>query len=166
MTHDNSAPYGPNIASYAVKITIVGNEEMVINDIGSGIRYDTPLKFALLDYDEQVMVLNNVDQIILTPVNSTISSIGGVNSALTRNGVSTFDNLVAIAKYGAKDIKYQANSKAIDSTKILIALGSLIWDNIVSFNFRNCMPGESIIDNHRCQECSAGSYSLEWNSPE
>jgi hypothetical protein len=122
---------------------------MIINEVGSGIKYEKPLQFALLDYDKQVMVLNNVDQIILTSVNLTISSIAGINSALMKNGIATFYNLVAIAKYGSKDIKYQANSKAIDSAKIRTALGSLNWDNIISFNFRNCMPGESIINNHK-----------------
>jgi hypothetical protein len=162
----NAAPYGPDLASYAVKIRMVGSEEMVINNIGPDIKNEGVVKFELIDYEDQVMVLNNVDQIKITPRNVSNSSIGGVNLVLMQNGVASFDNLVATAKYGSQNVKYQASSKAISSEKISQVYGSVISDNLIIFNFRNCKPGESIIDNYKCHECSAGSYSLEWNSLE
>jgi predicted outer membrane repeat protein len=162
---NNHAPYGPDLASYAVMIKMLGSDEMIIDDVGSNIKYEKNVKFVLLDYDNQVMVLNNVNQITITPVDTSISSIGGVNSVLLKSGIATFDNLVATAKYGSKNIKYQVASKAINSVKINQVYGSTIGNNILTFNFRNCMPGESIIGDYKCQECSAGSYSFLWNSP-
>jgi predicted outer membrane repeat protein len=166
INQNNIAPYGPDLASYPVKIKFADRNDMVINDIGSNIKYEKEVKFALFDYDDQVMVLNNVNQITLTPVNLSISSIGGVNSVLMKHGIATFTNLIATAKYGSKDVKYQVSSKAINKVKINEVFGTSINDNIVTFNFRNCIPGESIINNYKCQECSAGSYSFQWNSPE
>jgi predicted outer membrane repeat protein len=163
---NNSAPYGPNLASYAVKIKMLGNDEMVISNIGSNIKLEETIHLALLDYDDQVMVLNSVNQIIITPVDRSIASVRGVNSVLLHNGVATFDNLVAITKYGSKNVKFQASSKGIDSTKIKKVYGAEISENIVTFNFRDCMPGESIANNYSCNKCSAGSYSLQWSSSE
>jgi hypothetical protein len=134
---NNIASYGPNIASYAFKIKMVGNDEMVINDVGSNIRYEQELKFALLDYDDQVMVLNSVNQIVITPVDSAVSSIRGVNTVLLKNGVATFDNLVAVAKYGSHNIKYTVNSKAIDSIKVRAVYGLTRSNNTITMNFRN-----------------------------
>jgi hypothetical protein len=134
---NNIAVYGLNIASYAFKIIMVDNDEMIINDVGSNIRYEHELKFALLDYDDQVMVLNSVNQIMITPVNSTVSSIRGVNSVLLKNGVANFDNLIAVAKYGSQNIKYTVNSKAINSAKVREVYGSTSTNSTITMNFRN-----------------------------
>jgi hypothetical protein len=112
------------------------------------------------------MVLNSVNQIVITPVDSTVSSIRGVIYVLLKNGVATFDNLVVVAKYGSHNIKYTVNSKAIDNIKVKEVYGSVSSNNTIAMNFRNWKPGESIIGGYSCQECSAGSYSLQWNSPE
>jgi hypothetical protein len=162
----NWASYGPDLASYAFKIKMVGSEEMVFNNVGSDIKYEDTVKLALLDYDDQVMALNNIDQIMIIPVNSSISSIRGVNSALWRKGIATFENIIAVAKYGSQNVKYKATSKIIDTSKLKQVYESSNFDNIITMNFRNCKPGESIIDDYKCQECSAGSYSLQWNSSE
>jgi hypothetical protein len=163
---NNAAAYGPNIASYAFKIIMVDNDEMIINDVGSNIRYEHELKFALLDYDNQVMVLNSVNQIVITPVDSAVSSIRGVNTVLLKDGVATFNNLIAVAKYGSQNIKYTVNSKAINSARVREMYGSTSNNNIITMNFRNWKPGERIIDDYSCNECSAGTYSFQWNSPE
>jgi hypothetical protein len=162
---NNSAPYGPDLASYAVKIKMVGRNEMVIDDIGSNIKYEKEVKLALLDYDDQVMVLNNANQITLNPVDTTISSISGVNSALLYSGVATFDSIIAITKYGSQNVMYQTSSKAINNAKISKVYGAPISDNSIIFNFRNWKPGESIINGREWNEWAAGSYSFHWNSP-
>jgi predicted outer membrane repeat protein len=160
---NNSAAYGPDLASYPVKIQMLDHSESVISNVGSNTVYEETLNFALLDYDNQTMVLNNVNQIIINPVNSSQASVVGTNAVLLKNGVASFTNLVAIAQPGSQNIKFQASSKAINNAKINQIYGSAVSDNFINFNFRNCMPGEQIIGN-RCVPCSAGSYSLEWNS--
>ena len=138
---------------------------MSINNVGSGIANTEEIKFSLLDYDNQIMVQNSVSQIIITSVNSSTSSVAGTNSKQMKSGVATFDNLIAISAPGSSNVKFKASSKAISNSKIIGAFGSSISNNTISFNFRDCKPGEYILDN-TCVECSAGSFSLEWNSIE
>ena len=80
--NNNSAIYGPNIASYAVKITYAEDsiKQLKITNLGSGIVLESNLNLALRDYDDQIMILDNVNQILLSSKNVTISQVGGFNS--------------------------------------------------------------------------------------
>jgi hypothetical protein len=163
---NNSAPYGPDLASYAVKIRMMNTttDEMQVDNVGSDIVIPQTLYFDLLDYDNQVMVLNNINQIVITPVNANISSVSGTNSELLRKGVASFDSLKAIAVPGSSGVMYRATSKAIETQKLNEIYGSNVNQNLISFNFRNCQPGEFIKDGNKCEVCSGGSYSFDWNS--
>jgi hypothetical protein len=163
---NNSAPYGPDLASYAVKIRMMSKttDEMQVDNVGSDIVIPQTLYFELLDYDNQVMVLNNINQIVITPVNANISSVSGTNSELLKNGVASFDSLKAIAVPGSSGVMYRATSKAIDTQKLNEIYGSNVNQNLISFNFRKCQPGEFIKDGNKCDVCSGGSYSFDWNS--
>ena len=57
--NNNSALYGPDIASYAVKIVKSGTQEnkITLNDVASGLQYKNTLSFDLIDYDEQEHLL-------------------------------------------------------------------------------------------------------------
>jgi len=79
---NNTASYGPNIASYGVKITFSTSTstDMKISNLGSGITYEQQMKLVVRDYDDQVMVLNNENQIIITSDNNTLAQVGGFNS--------------------------------------------------------------------------------------
>ena len=80
--NNNSAMYGPNIASYAVKITYAEDsiKQLKITNLGSGIVLESNLNLALRDYDDQIMILDNINQILLSSKNVTISQVGGFNS--------------------------------------------------------------------------------------
>lgn len=160
---DNSALYGPDLASYPVKINFYKkySEVIVIDNIGSN-KVIEPFSLALLDYDNQVMVLNNENQISIIPVDQV--SIEGTNSVLMREGVSYFANLIAVAAPGSSGVRIKATSKDIDSAKIQKIYGSSISDNIAYLNFRNCTPGEYVVDKLRCFDCAPGTYSLQWSS--
>lgn len=151
---NNQAPYGPDIASYPVKIRFQGSnsDDMVLNDVGSGILYPNTLSLALMDYDNQVMVLNNENQILITPVDPTNSSMQGFNAALLQQGVASFDNLIAIATPGQSGVEYRASSNAIDMALINSAFGSQISDNLITVNFRFCKPGEQQYSDTECRE--------------
>ena len=138
---------------------------MSISNVGSGIANTEEIKFSLLDYDNQIMVHNNVSQITITPVNSPISSVAGTYSEQVKSGVATFDNLIAISPPGSSNVQFRASSKAISNSKIIKAFGSSINNNTISMNFRDCKPGEYILGN-TCGECTAGLFSLKWNSLE
>jgi hypothetical protein len=162
---NNSALYGPNIASYAVKIQMQGNEskEMELNNVGPSIPMENSLSFVLMDYEDQVIETNNVNEITISPVNRSVSSIVGSKSVLLKNGVATFFNFTATSTPGSSNVKFRASSKAIDTAKINKIYGSPVSENLITINFRHWMPGEFKFGN-RCIECSAGSFSLEWNS--
>jgi hypothetical protein len=144
---DNSAPYGLDLGSYAVKINVYGRtDEIVINNVASG-KVIEPFALALLDYDNQIMVLNDVNQISIVPVDQV--TIEGTNSILMDQGVAYFDNLIAIAIPGSSSVRIKATSKAIDSSKIQNIYGTSISENILYLNFRNCTPGEYVVNNLR-----------------
>ena len=57
---NNSANYGPNIASYPVKIGIDNmTDNIKLENIASGQIYNSPLYMTLLDYDLQQVKINN-----------------------------------------------------------------------------------------------------------
>ena len=136
--NSNSADYGPNIASYAVKITMADDLKMnlAIDKLGSGIKYEKQLGLVVRDYDDQRMVLNNKDQIILTSNDNTKAQVLGFNSAPLIKGEAKFDNFIVVAKPGAENIKVLASSNAINKNKISTIFGSAQSGNLININFR------------------------------
>lgn len=57
---NNTAVYGPNIASYPIKIKQQNSdiENIILHDIGSGVTNNASVYFALYDHDEQIYVSN------------------------------------------------------------------------------------------------------------
>jgi len=163
---NNTALYGPNIASYATKITFKQDptKEMKITNLGSGIVYEQEIELTLRDADDQIMVLDNSNQIILTSVvNSSLATVKGFNSAILKNGIAKFNNFIVVSEPGTQNIFVSATSKAINKNKLSILTGSTIKDNFIEVGFRFCKPGEQIFEKE-CRKCSPGTYSLNWNS--
>ncbi|CAI2375458.1 unnamed protein product [Moneuplotes crassus] len=162
---NNTANYGNNIASYAVKVTFANDSRapLKLNDFGSGLAYPETLNFAVRDYDDQVMNLNSQDQIRMSATNSKTTEVKGFNSAPLRNGIAEFDNLIVVAEQGSDEIQVTATSNAIDQNRIQQIFGSQISSNIITCNIRYCKPGE-LAEGNICRECSPGTYSLEWSS--
>lgn len=140
---NNSASYGPNIASYAVKIFEKDKlgESIVMKDVGSGILWNETLKLVLADYDNQTMVLDDSSQIKISALDAN-SKVSGTDSVKVSKGIAEFSNLIFISKVGSKNVKYQATSKGIDNTKIQRAFGNAISENKIDVSFRYCKPGE------------------------
>jgi predicted outer membrane repeat protein len=163
---NNEALYGKNIASYPVKIRIYESriDTMEIDNVASGLVYAETLYLSLVDYDSQVMVLDSESIIQINPVNFSESSLEGTNFGLLREGVTSFSNLIFSNKPGAVDKLFIATTSAIDSDKITTVFGEQISQNIISVSFRWCKPGEIKLDTGKWSECSAGAYSLKWNS--
>ena len=151
---DNQAQYGSDIASYPVKIVNNGSrtDSMSISNIGSGIQYDDTITLALLDYDNQTMVLNDQDSITINPSDFSQSSIFGTNYGLLTDGVTSFSGLTFTNQPGAMNVPFVASSKAIDTDKINNVFGSQISDNIIDISFRWCQPGEIDDQNGTCTQ--------------
>jgi len=158
----NSAPYGPDLASYPVKIRMFGedSDDITLKNVGPGISNSEEIKLVLMDNDNQIMVLENTRQIIISSPNTTLVTVSGYNSNLLKAGVVTFDNLILSAEIDSKNVTLQASSKAINTSKLNKIYQSEVSSNEVSANFRNCIAGEFIESSNTCRECSSGTYSI------
>ena len=159
---NNSAPYGSNIASYSVKIieSISKNSSIIFNEIPSGIKLDTILSLILQDYDNQTTPDSSY-QIKISPLTKG-AFVSGYDSARVIQGNAKFDSLAFTFYPGINHVQFKATSNAIN-TQNNNAMKTPSYTSIdVSFRFWG--PGESQISNNSWQICSAGTYSLEWNS--
>ena len=158
----NSAPYGSIIASYPVKITekISLNTSIIYDNVPSGIKMNSPLVFALQDYDGQT-IHDSIYQVKINAVSSNAST-AGYNSAKATSGVATFNNLIFVSSPGAQHVTFKATSNAIDVTKNT-ALNMSTFSSI-DVSFRFWMPGEAQISSSLCQTWAPGTFSFTWNS--
>ena len=114
---NNQAVYGPDIASYAVKLRFrdINSDQMNITDIASGVQYANNIIFELVDYDNQIMMLNNINQVEISVANKSQLQLKGTNNALLKEGIATFSNFVAVSKPGNTNVLISVKCKAIDN---------------------------------------------------
>ncbi|CAI2361915.1 unnamed protein product [Moneuplotes crassus] len=163
---NNKADYGPNFASYPAKIGLVDTsqgEDIILDNIGSGITIDQILTLAIYDVDNQIMNLDNSSQITIT--RSDAAKIRGYNTASVSKGIAQFDNIAAIATGGIRSSNFTLSSKSINIGKVKEVLGTLYIQEDLQIKFRYCQPGERILGDE-CTVCVAGTYSLKWNATE
>ena len=139
----NTAQYGHNIASYPVRIANVDNmnESISLSNVGSGIYFhDSPpssnkpyLKLALVDYDDQIMVLSNSTKISIINTDNS-SSVIGTSEMVTTQGVAQFDNIGFISMPGSSNVMFESSSEDIDNDKV--SKLDLAIDNTITVDFR------------------------------
>ena len=132
---NNTAPYGPDIGSYPVRIASSDmiDEPIMITNVASGIVYNEILKLLLVDYDGQTMNLVNNSQIKISPVTSGASLIG-VDYSVLVNGEATFDTLQFVYAPGQDNIQFLATSDLIDPYKVSYL--SLPTNDSIDVSFR------------------------------
>jgi hypothetical protein len=138
---------------------------MSIENLGSGITHEDPVMMALRDYDDQIMVLDSISQVVITSVNASESTVAGFNNDVLDKGIAQFDAFQVRTEPGTSNVQVQASSKAIDTAKIAETFEGQISENIIDLSFRYCKPGEMSVGDV-CSTCSPGTYSLQWNSTE
>ena len=143
---NNTATYGPDIGSYAVRVAQEDaiDDHIMLIDVASGLRYDAIVRLLLVDYDNQVMNLENTSQIKILPVTQD-AKLKGVDSSALIMGVAEFDGLQFEYYPGATNVEYFATSDLIDQTKV--GYLDLPTNNTITVSFRYCKPGEIIVDN-------------------
>lgn len=102
------------------------------------------MRLSLLDFDNQTMVLNNIDQISIFAADTSESSVTGVNTASLKDGVAEFDSVQFVSEIGSKGVKFNMVSKAIDNTKVSNLYGAAALVNEITVDFRLCKPGEQV----------------------
>ncbi|CAI2377869.1 unnamed protein product [Moneuplotes crassus] len=163
----NVAKYGPNIASYPVRIVQRGTNtnKVLLDNVASGLQYEEKLEFDLVDFDGQIMNLESSNTIKILIEDSRIS-IKGTDFGKLVNGQTELTNLIFIGEVGLQNVKYKLTSKAIDQNMLNEILGHTdgMYDNYIEVSFRYCNSGEIQTANKQCEECKPTTYSFGWNS--
>ena len=138
----NSALYGPNIASYAIKVKIGNSSEnsVTISNAVSG-QTSQEFTFSILDYDNQVMNQDSTSKITIK-AKTTGAQVIGKNIGVVNTGITKMDGLIFISEPGSKSIIFSINPSSID-----LDIAKTIYGNNYTFpsiisNFRYCRPGE------------------------
>jgi hypothetical protein len=140
---NNTATYGPNIASYAIKIMKEGTavDQINITNIGSGIEETLSLSLALYDHDDQIMVLDSTSPIEIKAIEEG-TRVLGTTVNIFHQGVAKIDLLEFEAQPGTAVVNYSLTPDAIDMNVMRKQYGSDYTLNDVLVNFRYCKPGE------------------------
>lgn len=144
---NNSAEYGDNLASYPVKIIDYETSihKISIDSVGSGITHNGIIKVALVDYDHQLMSIEDDANVkIMAMSNST--SVKGTNLERFHQGVASFSGVKFYAKPGSQDVPFLFYSDSISPQQLYYGLGvfanSTEYLNLINVSFRYCQPGE------------------------
>ena len=166
---NNTASYGPNVGSYPISIVGKPSNSRATNiyNIGSGIPYHNELTFSLIDYDNQVCVLES-NSIIKIVSESSDWKIQGIDYAKLTKGVAVFQSVTFVGRPGLTNAKFKLQWDAIDNqiiNEILLSnqSDSQMYSSYISATFRYWMPGE-IQNNNEWLKWSYLTYSLNWNS--
>ena len=132
---NNTALYGPNIASYPVRIVFNNsvNDPMRLTDVVSGAAYSHQLNLTIVDYDNQVMNLLSNSQVKIVAVTNN-ASVKGIDSSKLIGGVAEFDNIQFVYRPGHSNTTYLAISNLIDANKVSYI--DVPTDNTISVSFR------------------------------
>ena len=145
---NNTAIYGPDIASYPVRISVkeTNVSRVTLSNIGSGVSQDVALNLALFDHDNQIAVLDNVSQIEIKPTQAN-TTVSGTTAVKVTNGVAKFSEMKFTATPGAQNVQYSLTSDGLDLTKIMKQYGEDFEAQSIVVNFRFCRPGEIEMSN-------------------
>lgn len=140
---NNSAPYGPNMGSYATKIMILNEsyDGLYFTNVGSGVQYFESFGLAMFDNEDQIMALDNASQIVIT-ANDSSSSISGINAIQVDSGQVVFDDITFVSHPGSTRVPFTVTSATIDLEKLKLRYGSNHTLEKLYIDFRWCEPGE------------------------
>jgi hypothetical protein len=134
---NNVAEYGPNFASYPVKIGLEEsqNKEILIQNVPSGQIFPNTLNLVLYDSDDQVTNLKNYSQIKIKEV-LTGSSVLGQNIAIVKQGKAEFNQTIFTYMPGTVSIPFKLQSNAFDLPKLKEVFGEDYEIPLMHANFR------------------------------
>ena len=161
--NNNSALYGPNIASYAIKLKIDNqiNSSIMINNVVSG-KIGQAFKFSILDFDDQVMILDSSSKITVRS-NTNNSQTTGKIIGVVKEGVIEMSEIIFISAPGSANITFSIIPSSIDMKIAHAVYGADYNLPIIIANFRYWKPGEYSYLN-QWFSWSQNSYSLIWNA--
>ncbi|CAG9312604.1 unnamed protein product [Blepharisma stoltei] len=174
---NNSAFYGPDIASFPTMMIFLNNETrrlqskaifkdrsiLVLNNVASGQRNNPLLAFALVDDLYQIVTTDTTSQAQMKAiVASTV--ISGSTIVYAKNGIYYFDNYIISAKPGSS-IYIDIVSSAINTQKSNTSSEILPMSSNFSMqiDLRLCEMGEATVG-LICEICPKGYYNIDANN--
>mmetsp|Transcript_19548 Transcript_19548/g.35784 ORF Transcript_19548/g.35784 Transcript_19548/m.35784 type:complete len:783 (-) Transcript_19548:1495-3843(-) len=161
---NNSAEYGPDIASYGFGLTYIDvltgasqklwREGGEVREIASGQRIPLPLKIGLVDHYNQIVKTDNESICDLLPANSTSTSVTGTTRVTAKQGIYEFSDIIISA-----DPLTQISIKVSSDVLNLISVSN-DSDFVVPFKLRACESGEEKVGGE-CKRCPASLYSID-----
>lgn len=135
---NNTAEYGPNIASYPIKIMLKDTDidQVVLSDIGSGVEEIMELQLSLNDHDNQITTLENSAQIIIKEIEDS-TLVTGQSAIVVKKGEVKFQVLSFESEQGRVNVPFELTSDAIDMTVMQRQYGEdfKLKDLIINFRF-------------------------------
>lgn len=121
---NNTAPYGPNVASYPVKLVVAGSNSstIILDNVASGQVLSEEIKLYLVDEDNQVISDGTPGSVIISAVDSNTKALGRTSEGIVL-GVATFKGLIFIGKPGTRNAKFTVSTNAINRSKIMKQFG-------------------------------------------
>jgi hypothetical protein len=165
---NNSASYGQDIFSYAVKVMQVRDGELTeltnFKNIASGLTIESQIELVVVDAEGNQLTNDNNSSIKIKAIEAG-TEVTGENTVTLTNGKATFKETVFNASPGKEEVNFRITSTAIDYDMVEFLDSTEYGTQFITINFRWCMPGE-IIDGNVCTRCNTGTYSVVWNATE
>jgi hypothetical protein len=176
---NNSASYGSEVASYAIRLIPVSPSNLplpylnssssppiglIVTNLGSGLVYDGAIRLGLFDHQDQLVTTDSASAAEITVANSMEISLFGDTKAIASAGIFTFSMFTITAKPGSvREIRIQ--TPAIRKQTLSAIDLEMIVDTVaVQLTFRECMMGE-YQEGDKCVACAIGTYSFNSSKP-
>lgn len=134
---NNTAKYGPIIASYPIKIKMKDSDsdQIYFKNVVSGISENITFLCGLYDHDGQITSLDNTSQLELRSIVNNTKITGYILVKVTE-GVGSFQDIVFFGTPGTPQIAYSLNSKILNMNILRKQYGQSYSLNNVIVNFR------------------------------
>ena len=177
---NNSAEYGADVASYAVKLALLSYEDQIVSylnmhesyplvlqlkNVASGQKVKETIRLGLFDQYSQLTVTDFISSAYLEPFNNSSLLIYGQLNMKVEGGVFVFQDLTLVAAplttqflmVVSNGISTGDKAKARDPNDYFPVV-------LVEAEFRKCVSGESL-QNNVCEVCPKETYSFDPSQP-
>jgi len=177
----NTAVYGKDIASYAIKLAAVTKDlkqkayltahrdvnytvAYDIENLGSGFLFDGVIRVALFDHQDQIITSDSASGAeFLIPEESNVTIFGNIK-AIATNGVFEFSSFTLSAPTNSSQVLLLSVPSISAQTLTAYDQEVLVDTLALRLTFRPCLIGE-YLQNSECHECPAGTYSFDPTVP-
>jgi len=176
----NTAKYGSEVASYAVKLALVSPQDSDLDYLGtsqtyplalrltavaSGQKISQTFRFGLFDHLRQLTVTDYISSAQLIPLNNSSLQVSGALNVKAEAGLFVFSEFTPIAvplstqylMVTTNGVDVGKKGKAKDPTEYLPTI-------LIELSFRKCISGESLHDD-ACEICPKDTYSFDPSRP-